>query len=809
MISNYSNSSLVSGTYYADSIYNSGKYVTVSAGRGNDTIDNASWGNYSSLNGGYGNDSINAGSGSYRVTLKGGYGNDTLTGSTSTYYGDVFQFGNYDDFDVITNYASNDTIHFTSVYSLNNIVHGASGNDYIFNLSSEGKVTVKGAAYIPIKVRLADGSMVTLDGYPDDGDSTQSGGLTNNTSYITFSGSSGADLMTNNADRVTLKALQGNDNITNNGNYASLVAAAGNDRVVNKGNNTTISAGAGDDTIINSGNYVSMMGGKGNDYFNTYSTTYGVTMRGGAGNDTLTGSNSGDVFQFGNADGQDVITNYGTNDTIYLSGRSSNLTRNSEYSYSAYGDDLYINLSYGNSITVKGGKSKAVTVKLSNGYLQTLTYTTGSTIPTQSGGDDINYVTNSGSSKLVEGGVFTDDYISNSGNYVTVSAGSGNDTISNSGDYASINGGIGNDSINAGSYSYRVTLKGNSGNDTLTGSTSYGDVFQFTKTDGNDVITNYGTNDTVHLTDTWTASDINYSTSGSDGIINTGSTYITLKGAAQKSITVRYGYLTTVVGGGPIPTPTLTPDPTPTRNTISNYYDDTLVSGTSGADSIYNGGEYVTISAGAGNDTIINGTTGDYSSISGGAGNDSINAGLTYRVTINGGTGNDTLTGSTTTYSGDIFQFGNYDGFDVVTNYGTNDTIHLTQEDYSFDSYTSGNDFVIELSSSGKVTLKGAASKPIQVLWADGNLNTFNNDYYYDYAERDLQSTSTPRNYTETPTDSWFTQDDNFITNDINSIIDTKSEISTDTFTNYKTIYNNFAEDNQITKLAYSKDNKK
>ncbi|MBR1730397.1 MAG: calcium-binding protein, partial [Selenomonadaceae bacterium] len=136
-ISNYGSSSTINSGDGNDSIYNNSSYVTIDAGYGNDTINNSNYGDYSSLSGGSGNDSINAGSNSYSVTLNGGYGNDTLIGSNSSSYGDVFQFGNRDDYDVITNYATNDTIHLTNTYSLSTRNYYSVGNDRVISLASD------------------------------------------------------------------------------------------------------------------------------------------------------------------------------------------------------------------------------------------------------------------------------------------------------------------------------------------------------------------------------------------------------------------------------------------------------------------------------------------------------------------------------------------------------------------------------------------------------------------------------------------------------------------------------------------------
>ena len=64
---------------------------------------------------------------------------------------------------------------------------------------------------------------------------------------------------------------------------------------------------------------------------------------------------------------------------------------------------------------------------------------------------------------------------------------------------------------------------------------------------------------------------------------------------------------------------------------FSSSANSTIISGTSGDDSIYSTGDYVTVDAGAGNDTVsvmgegTNVLVGvNYSSVAGGAGNDFI-----------------------------------------------------------------------------------------------------------------------------------------------------------------------------------------
>ena len=141
------------------------------------------------------------------------------------------------------------------------------------------------------------------------------------------------------------------------------------------------------------------------------------------------------------------------------------------------------------------------------------------------------------------------------------------------------------------------------------------------------------------------------------------------------------------------------------------------------------------------------------------------------------------MTGSNSTSYGDVFQFGKNDGKDVITNYGTNDTLNLTgtRNLNSINYYTVGSDRVVSLSSAGVVTLKGAASKDITVRLSNGSTTVIDawdyNYYRYSYFEErgmeernsgNVEEVTTSDNYV---TEHWFTEDDNFVTSDFDSIM--------------------------------------
>lgn len=130
---------------------------------------------------------------------------------------------------------------------------------------------------------------------------------------------------------------------------------------------------------------------------------------------------------------------------------------------------------------------------------------------------------------------------------------------------------------------------------------------------------------------------------------------------------------------------------------ISNTTKNTTVSGTSSADSIYNGAGGVKISASAGDDTIYSSTQPNYTvnsaygyvTIDGGNGNDSISV-YDPNLSISGGYGNDTISirgsysnitikgggdydyiynESTSRQGGHIYQYASGDGYDTIVNY--------------------------------------------------------------------------------------------------------------------------------------------
>ena len=114
---------------------------------------------------------------------------------------------------------------------------------------------------------------------------------------------------------------------------------------------------------------------------------------------------------------------------------------------------------------------------------------------------------------------------------------------------------------------------------------------------------------------------------------------------------------------------------------ISNYLSNTIVSGTTLADTITN--------YGVGNVTIV-----------GGKGNDSID---------------------NHNYNGNLFLYNYGDGYDTINGFTANDVLQING--WSYSTMVSGNDFIVSV-GYGSVVLKNAAQTTIHIIDQWGNLNT-------------------------------------------------------------------------------------
>ncbi len=596
-----------------------------------------------------------------------------------------------------------------------------------------------------------------------------------NNAYI-YAGSGNDSVYNDGYDDVTIAAGSGNDTIyTNNSSRILITGGTGNDTVFCRSNYSTISGGSGNDSISNITYNSSINGGSGNDYIYNYS--YNSTIAGGAGDDTISlySSANGNIIQFADGDDNDII--YG-----WTSGNSLSLASDAYYTRETVGSNVVVNLLSGDAITLNSASNKtiniiggiytvsgknftnyrnsdSVSVVYGTGYTDTLyNHANRVTILGYAGNDTIvNYgmapsVTSASATYGRYASIMAgdgNDSVDNSGRDTTVDGGNGNDTIANTNyglnskiaggngndllttynaDYVSIDGGADNDRIELRGTASGLTAKGGTGNDTIYGSSLGGGiVYQFTAGDGSDVIYNFKATDTISLGgDTYTRSTV-----GSNVVISLVSGgAMTLNGAKGKTINITNGIYT-------IP---------PISNSASN----TLITGNANNNQIINSGNYVTINALGGNDTVytnnssrisisggegndsiycrsnystVNGDAGAdtisnityYSSISGGSGNDSIFNNSVYS-TINGGTGNDKISfGTGTIVSGNIVQFAAGDGYDTIYNWNSSNRISLQSGAYyTRETLDSGN-VLISLLSGGSMTLVNASNKTVSV----------------------------------------------------------------------------------------------
>ena len=243
--------------------------------------------------------------------------------------------------------------------------------------------------------------------------------------------------------------------------------------------NQSIFGTDGDDIIFNSGS--------------------GTTIYAGDGNDSISGTGS---YRYLYDGGNDVIGNYSSDVTIQLLAGSLCVRR-------IDGNDAILSLDNG-SLTFKGRAMAPIEiidandnpVKLDRIMLSDdddeLIVTVGGFIYDAAGGNDL----------LING-----QYFSRGAGDATLLGGDGNDQIKNIG--------------------ANVTVRGGAGDDTIDHAAHY----IYAEGDGNDVITDYCEGDTIHLINGALDSSL-LSNYNSDVILKIGDGSITLKNAADKSITV-------------------------------------------------------------------------------------------------------------------------------------------------------------------------------------------------------------------------------------------------------------------------------
>ena len=576
------------------------------------------------------------------VTVAASGGNDTIEGSN---FGEVFAFAGSEGNDVILNFGTNDTLAITGGAITSTETNGDDVIVTVTQGNSTGTVTLKDAAGYTLQ-QVGNALVVNA-----------SNEIVNSNDAFKVNGTGNDDVIINSGENVTIQPNGGNDTIFGSDAYGEVFnfsANDGNNLIARFGTNDTLymtngnsmtASQAGENYIVTisgtNSNAIITLGGTGGydivqkdnyitfseiSYINNaedrkkvtgtagrdYITNSGdrVTIEAKGGSDTIEGSEFGEVFAFSSADGNNIITNFGKNDTLTCTAGSINSTTKS-------GDDVIVSLKgtkYTGTVTLQGAAGLALRQVGKSIFV-----------------DDINEIYNAKNKKKVTG-TSGDDYITNTGS--------------------------------------RVTIEAKGGSDTIEGSDTYGELFNFSSADGNNVILNFGANDTLKMT---SGKSMTYEQAGSDLIVTLkGSKYtgtVTLKNVAQYNF-VKEGNVLTAKEA-----------PTPVVNSA-----DGVRLGTSNDDYIINTGE---------------------------------------NVTIHGGAGDDTFEGSDE--YGEVYEFSAGDGSDVITNFGKGDVLNIMSGEATGASV--GNDYVINVSNdsyTGSVTLQGVAGNIKQrgnSFFYDGGVN--------------------------------------------------------------------------------------
>ena len=632
---------------------------------GNDKITNT--GDYVSIIAGAGNDSITLGgadSVTVHATINGGKGNDIVT-ITSANHAYSFEYDTADGSDVIYGLGESDTLVF-GTDTIGSVI-SADGKNFII---TSGKTSVAVADYVGgetfyVKKGDNEAEEFTLpliwqgtknaDTLNNDKDSYElyalggSDNVTNSGASVKIYADVGDDLVSNTGASVTIEAGAGKDTITNEGDGALIYGGAGNDLIINSGSNadnvnvsiyggdgadTIENTGSGvviygdndNDTITSSGNNVSLYGDAGNDFISVSASATGVEIGGGKGNDTITiesGSTAAHTFVYSSGDGSDNIYGYNANDAITLYDTDGKTTlATTGYTASVSGTNFVITVGEGKSagkITLHDVVGKVNSAKI-NGAAVSIT-------------------------QITYGSESADTLTAESNTYL-IKALAGNDTVS-----------IGADVTG-------TSVEGGTGNDYIYGNAK-GNVYIYNDGDGNDTIKSFTDNDTITLVGASLSGSV---TSGRDFILNIGKGSIVLEDVIGSTVSsVKVGETTLNIS-------TLSPVIIGTTKADS-YFGDKANSVTgvqisvgAGNDIVENTGSAVTVSAGAGNDVIYN--SGAKGSLLGEAGNDTVEN-YANTVTIDAGVGNDYIfsAGSEVSiYSGD--------GNDIIESFGVSDTVN-------------------------------------------------------------------------------------------------------------------------------------
>jgi len=645
------------------------------------------------LDGGDGNDTITGGDGN--DTLIGGAGNDFINGGRGN---DVAQLGAGDDTfvwnpgdgsDVVEGGDGTDTLVF----------NGAGANENVSITANHGRVKfIRDPANIIMDLNGIEHIDFTAFGGIDTitvGDLTGTG-VTQ--VALDLAGAPGTGVGDGAADSVTVDGTNGSDAV-------QVTGAAGSGSVTVAGLPATVtlagSEGANDKLIVE--------GGAGNDVITAAGLAAGViglTIDGGAGNDTITGSAGNDILIGG--DGNDVINGGRGTDVAFLGNGNDTFIWNpgdgSDTVEGQAGTDTMVfndaDIAEKVDITANGSRARlfrdAGNITMDFAGVERIQLATLGGADTVNVGDltgtdvkqvaiDLSATPGSGrgdgaADTVTVNGTAGDDRISvvSSGSSVIVNGLAAQVTISgvDAGlDSLVVNGGAGNDIINASALragQVNLTINGGDGNDTITGSAgndlvnggrgndtarlgSGNDTFVWNPGEGSDVVEGQGGIDTLQFNDAPADEKVDISANGSRAILfrDVGNVTMDLNGVERINVVALGGADTITVNDltrTDVNQIAIDLGATPGNRQGDGQVDTVVINATSGDDTIIvtNNNGVVTVT-GLATDVTISGFDADDKIVINGLGGDDVieASGLSgMQLTANGGDGNDVLIGS-------------------------------------------------------------------------------------------------------------------------------------------------------------------
>ncbi|MDC5118157.1 hypothetical protein NRA41_08760 [Acinetobacter baumannii] len=239
-------------------------------------------------------------------------------------------------------------------------------------------------------------------------------------------------------------------------------------------------------------------------------------------------------------------------------------------------------------------------------------------------------------------------------------------------------------------------MSSGAGNDRLFGGVG-DDIYQFSKGDGIDKVTDYSGNNTIQFMASNLA-DLSIQGNGSNLEVKYSDTDAVLIEGNVSNFKFLDG--TTATLDQLLTNKTITLTGTKGNETINGFVSNDIINGLEGND---------TLNGNAGNDTL-----------NGGAGDDRLYGGTGNDLTV-GGTGNDWLASGS---GDDTYQFSKGDGNDTINDYSGKNTIQITDvsaKDITFTT-NANNELVINYSATDSITLKAYINN---YILSDGVVQTY------------------------------------------------------------------------------------